>query len=322
MQTSIRLFLIAAFAVAALGAQPIVPARAADDTIVFGSAVSLTGSLNKEGKLTQEGYDFWVNYVNAHGGLKVGGKRYKVAIKYYDDESKPANAAQLAERLIDQDHVNFILGPYGSGTTFTVAQMVERKKIVMVEGNGAAEKVFNQGFKYTFGVLSPAKRYLERVIEMALTIKPRPKTLAISAASDAFSLEVQQGVVEYAKAHGIDGRLRQQVSRHRDRRVVGHQRDQGVEPGLDPQCRALAGRALDSEGPQRAKRSGQGICLLGRSGHPGLHELARPRRECRLRRRAVVGVGAVQSGSRRVLQNRARLRKRVCGRLPPPARLP
>lgn len=204
MQTSIRLFLIAAFAVAALGAQPIVPARAADDTIVFGSAVSLTGSLNKEGKLTQEGYDFWVNYVNAHGGLKVGGKRYKVAIKYYDDESKPANAAQLAERLIDQDHVNFILGPYGSGTTFTVAQMVERKKIVMVEGNGAAEKVFNQGFKYTFGVLSPAKRYLERVIEMALTIKPRPKTLAISAASDAFSLEVQQGVVEYAKAHGID----------------------------------------------------------------------------------------------------------------------
>ncbi len=179
-------------------------ARADGDTILFGSAVSLTGSLNKEGKLTQEGYEFWKSYVNAHGGIKVGGKTYKVDIKYYDDESKPSNAADLAERLIDEDHVNFILGPYGSGTAFTVAQMVERKKIPMVEGNGAAEKIFNQGFRYTFAVLSPAKRYLERVLEMSLTLKPRPTSLAISAASDAFSLEVQQGAVDYAKAHGIN----------------------------------------------------------------------------------------------------------------------
>jgi branched-chain amino acid transport system substrate-binding protein len=179
------------------------PAPAAPDTIVFGSAVSLTGSLAKEGKLTQEGYDFWKDYVNAHGGIKVGAKTYKVDIKYYDDESKPANAAQLAERLIDQDHVNFILGPYGSGTAFTVAQMVERKKIPMVEGNGAAEKIFNQGFRYSFAVLSPARRYLEGMIDMALHLKPRPKTIAISAASDAFSLEVQAGAADYATAHGI-----------------------------------------------------------------------------------------------------------------------
>lgn len=179
------------------------PVAAADDTIVFGSAVSLTGSLAKEGKLTQEGYDFWKNYVNAHGGIKVGKKAYKVDIKYYDDESKPASAAQLAERLIDQDHVNFILGPYGSGTAFTVAQMVERKKIPMVEGNGAAEKIFSQGFRYTFAVLSPAKRYLEGMIDMALHQKPRPQTIAISAASDAFSLEVQAGAADYASSHGM-----------------------------------------------------------------------------------------------------------------------
>ena len=37
----------------------------------------------------------------------------------------------------------------------------------MVEGNGAAEKIFSQGFKYTFGVLSPARRYLEGILEMA-----------------------------------------------------------------------------------------------------------------------------------------------------------
>ena len=203
MLRAIRLFLVAAFALASLGV-PATPLRAAGDTIVFGSAVSLTGALTKEGHLTQEGYDFWKDYVNSHGGLKIGGKSYKVDIKYYDDESKPNNAQQLAERLIDQDHVDFLLGPYGSGTAFTVAGTAERKKMPMVEGNGAAEKIFSQGYRYTFGVLSPAKKYLQRVLEMALTQKPRPQTLAISASSDAFSLEVQDGAVTWAKEHGLN----------------------------------------------------------------------------------------------------------------------
>jgi branched-chain amino acid transport system substrate-binding protein len=199
---ALRLFLIAVLSGTSLAALP-AAAPAADDTILFGSAVSLTGSLAKEGHLTQEGYDFWKNYINAHGGIKVAGKTYKVEIKYYDDESKPANAAQLAERLIDQDHVNFILGPYGSSSAFTTAAVVERKKVPMVEANGAAEKIFNQGNRFTFGVLSPAKRYLEGVLDMALHQKPRPQTVAVTAANDAFSLEVQQGVVDFSNGHGL-----------------------------------------------------------------------------------------------------------------------
>lgn len=198
-------FLAALGAIALCGALavPSVPVSAAGDTIVFGSPVSLTGSLAKEGKLTQEGYEFWKSYVNSHGGIKVAGKSYKVDIKYYDDESKNDTAAQLAERLIDQDHVQFILGPYGSGTAFTVAQMVERKKIPMVEGNGAAEKIFNQGFRYTFGVLSPARRYLEGVLALARAQKPQAQSVAITYASDAFSQEVAQGAADWASAHGM-----------------------------------------------------------------------------------------------------------------------
>jgi branched-chain amino acid transport system substrate-binding protein len=195
--------LLGILALCATFAAPSVPVSAAGDTILFGSSVSLTGSLTKEGHLTQEGYDFWKSYINSHGGIKVGGKSYKVEIKYYDDESKPATAAQLTERLIDQDHVNFILGPYGSGTTFTVAQMVERKKIPMVQGNGAAEKIFSQGFKYTFAVLSPAKRYLEGVLALAKVQKPAAQTVAITAASDSFSQEVAEGAAAWATANGM-----------------------------------------------------------------------------------------------------------------------
>jgi branched-chain amino acid transport system substrate-binding protein len=194
---------VLALALGAFALAAATPTAAEPPTITFGAAVSLTGQLAREGHLTKEGYDLWVSYINDRGGLKVGGTTYRVAIKYYDDESKNDNAAQLAERLIDQDHVDFMLGPYGSGTTFSVAQLVERKKIPMVEGNGAAEKIFNQGFRYTFGVLTPARRYFEGLLDIARESKPAAQSVAITSASDAFSQEVAQGAAAWATAHGL-----------------------------------------------------------------------------------------------------------------------
>src|SRR5580704_6596070 len=180
-----------------------VPARAsaADNTIVFGAALAATGATAREGQLTKEGYEFWKDYVNAHGGMKVGGKAYKVDIAYADDESNPQTAARLVEKFVSQDHVNFILGPYGSPNTATAAAVAERLKVPRVEGNGAAESIFSQGYKYTFAVLAPGRRYLEGVLDMALHQKNPPHTVAIATANDAISVEVGQGAAAYAEAH-------------------------------------------------------------------------------------------------------------------------
>jgi branched-chain amino acid transport system substrate-binding protein len=194
--------LIVAGALALTTAVP-APARADDNTIVFGAALAATGANAREGALTKAGYDFWKDYINAHGGMKVGGKTYKVDIKYYDDESNPQTAARLVERLVSEDHVNFILGPYGSANSATAAAAVERLKVPMVEGNGAAASIFSQGYKYTFAVLAPGFKYLQGILEMARTLKPAPKTVAISTANDTFSVEVGQGAADYATAHGM-----------------------------------------------------------------------------------------------------------------------
>jgi branched-chain amino acid transport system substrate-binding protein len=192
---------LGALACVALASSIPVVARADDATITFGAALAATGATAREGELTKEGYEFWKDYVNSHGGLKLGGKTYKVDILYADDESNPQTSARLVEKFVSEDKVNFILGPYGSGNSATAAAVVERLKVPMVEGNGSAEKIFNQGFQYTFAVLSPAKRYLEGILQMALTMKPRPQTVAIATANDAFSVEVGQGAADYATAH-------------------------------------------------------------------------------------------------------------------------
>src|SRR3989304_3800510 len=70
------------------------------------------------------------------GGVRVGGKYYKIKVIDYDDESTPARGAQLAERLINQDGVKFMLGPYSSGLTKAIAPVTEKYRIPHVQGNG------------------------------------------------------------------------------------------------------------------------------------------------------------------------------------------
>ncbi len=194
---------IATAALATVAPATVAPALPTGDMIHFGAPLGLTGSLNKESKLTQQGYDLWKEAVNAAGGIAVGGKKYMIDIKYYDDESKQDKSAQLAEKLLNEDKVNFLLGPYGTAAAQTTAAIAEKYEIPMVEGEGAAEKIFNQGYKYTFGTLTSAGSYLKGVVEMAAAQTPKPKTVVILSANDAFSVEVAAGAKKAAEAAGL-----------------------------------------------------------------------------------------------------------------------
>ena len=285
----IRLTLIAALVFGVCGA-PIAPAGAAGDTIVFGSAVSLTGSLTQRRPSRPRGLRFLERLHQLARRDESRRQDRTRSTSSITTTSRIRNtAARLVERLIDQDHVNFILGPYGSGTSFTVAGIAERTKVPMVEGNGAAEKIFNQG--YDTRSACSRRRNVSRGhprngadAEAAAARRSRSR-----ASNDAFSFEVRQGVVDYANSTHMQSRLREQVSREPDRRSVGHQRDQGGKPGHHPQRRAISQDALlvqqRSQGPER---QGEDLRLFGRTGHAGLRRNARQRRELRLRRSAVV----------------------------------
>ncbi len=173
-------------------------------TIILGAPLGLTGSLTKESNLTQEGYALWLDWINTRGGILVNGVKHPVVIKYYDDTSSANQSAVLMQKLITEDKANFLLGPYGSAATATDAAIAEQNQIPMVEANGAAQSIFNQGYKYTFGVLSPANKYLEGVIDMAATLNPKPTTVAMLSADDNFSLEVANAINDYAPTKGMN----------------------------------------------------------------------------------------------------------------------
>ncbi len=178
-------------------------AQAQGDTIVLGAAVSATGKYSTNGKHTRNGYDLAVKVINAAGGIKVGGKSYKVKVVYYDDESTPARGAQLVERLISQDGVKYMLGPYSSGLTKAMAPVTEKYGVPMVEANGASASLFTKGYKYLFAVLSSSEQYLSSAVALAGEVNAG-KTVRIAGAfeNDPFSQDIRRGVVTDAKKIG------------------------------------------------------------------------------------------------------------------------
>ena len=196
---------IAIGAILAVGLAAPAMARVDGDTITLGSSISLTGKYATNGLHTQRGYDYAVKVINEAGGVKVGGKSYKLAVKYYDDESTPARGAQLAERLIQQDGVEYMLGPYSSGMTKAIAPVSEKFGVPMVEAEGASRSLFTQGYKYLFAVLSTSEQYLATAIDFAAAKSSDPKGVRIALAfeGDPFSMDVRAGVIDKINEYGM-----------------------------------------------------------------------------------------------------------------------
>jgi branched-chain amino acid transport system substrate-binding protein len=171
--------------------------------VKFGAAVSLTGRLAREGTDTLNGYNLWLDWVNnEYGGIEIDGECYRAEIVSYDDESDSDTVSLLTERLIFEDEVDVILGPYSSGLTQVASQITEREDIIMVEGNGASESIFERGFINVFGVLTPASRYTQSGIELAAELGAETAVVAYEDA--AFAASVAEGAQQWLEEAGIE----------------------------------------------------------------------------------------------------------------------
>ena len=181
----------------------------AENVITLGAAVSQSGKYSTNGLHTMNGYDLAVDMINQAGGVTVGDETYQLEIVYYDDESTAARGAELAERLIQQDGVDFMLGPYSSGLTKAIAPVTEQYGVPMIEANGASRSLFTNGYEYLFAVLSTSEQYLSSAIDLAAELAeqegrdPASIKLALAFENDSFSQDVRAGVLDDAARYGM-----------------------------------------------------------------------------------------------------------------------
>jgi branched-chain amino acid transport system substrate-binding protein len=171
----------------------------AQGPIRIGASLSLTGTYAKLGKNQHEGYQLCQKDVNAKGG--VLGR--KVEFVVYDDQSLPPTGVRLYEKLITEDKVDAVMGPYSSPITEAVANVTEKYKKVMVSPLAATTSIFKKEprRKYIFMVISPAEVYLEGLIDMAA--RRGLKTVVVINEDTLFSKAAAAGATDLAKKKGM-----------------------------------------------------------------------------------------------------------------------
>jgi branched-chain amino acid transport system substrate-binding protein len=188
----------ALFGAVALSAMP-----AMAEDLVLGASVQLTGPVANTGRYYKDAYEFTIDKINEAGGVKVGDKQYKLALKLYDNQSDVNLSVRQYTQLISQDKVNLLLGPFASNFALADSAVSEKYQVPMVQGGGASDQIFSRKFKYIFGTLAPASNYFGSTIAMMKELDPAPKSVALLYADDAFDVSVADGTRPLLKDAGI-----------------------------------------------------------------------------------------------------------------------
>jgi branched-chain amino acid transport system substrate-binding protein len=184
--------------VAAASALPLAmaPAAAQGKPLVLGASLSLTGIYADGGKYCLEGYSLAIKQINAAGG--VLGRQ--LALKYYDDQSDGATGVRLYERLINEDKVDVIVGPYGTAITAPTTNVAEKYKMPMICPETADVAMFSRGYRYIFQALGPVQSYLFGVLSIAHD--RGYKRLAVIGGDIAFAHSLANAVPVMARGFG------------------------------------------------------------------------------------------------------------------------
>jgi branched-chain amino acid transport system substrate-binding protein len=194
-----------AVSIAAAGATALlgIPA-AAQDVIKVGAPLPLTGPLAPEGLKQKRGYDLWAEAATAKGGIRAGGKTYKIEIVYTDYASNTPRAVQAAERMITEDKVNFLFAPFGSGATKAASAISEKYAVPMLAPTASSAEIFDQGYKYIFATLTGNSSVSVPIAKLVHEKSKDIKRVAILARNDLFPLAVAQEFEKAVKAEGME----------------------------------------------------------------------------------------------------------------------
>jgi branched-chain amino acid transport system substrate-binding protein len=176
-------------------------AYAQDRPIKIGTPLALTGGLAEEGKKQATAYQVWLQRINAAGGIDVGGRKRKVELISYDYQTDGNRAQQLAEKLINDDKVDFMTAPFGSGHTKIVAVVAERYNMPIIAV--ASSEPVHQGMTNLFGTLAPSRGLITSMITQFKATMPQLKTVAIVGRDDVFPKLMATALADQAPKDGI-----------------------------------------------------------------------------------------------------------------------
>ena len=133
--------------------------------------------------------------VNRLGGIGFGTGQHPVSVVFYDDESRAERVRLVTKRLIAEDRIDLLFGPYSAGLAAAAVEVAEEHGRLLWNQGGASDAVYRQGYRLVVGILTPATEYLAGLLSLVRDADPEAESVAILRASTgAFSRAVSAGV--------------------------------------------------------------------------------------------------------------------------------
>ncbi|MCC2592286.1 amino acid ABC transporter substrate-binding protein [Tessaracoccus sp. OS52] len=161
------------------------------------------GDFSEPGKGVQRGYEAWAEYVNQNGGLL--GRNVELLI--LDDQSNADRVASDYEKLINEDGVDLVFGPFSTRLVVPAAQVAQDYGFLFVEPAGAAAEVFEQGFDNLFYAAPAIAQDHYNNLAVYLESLPegeRPETAAIASMDDPFAQGTAYGLRDRLAEMGVE----------------------------------------------------------------------------------------------------------------------
>ena len=179
--------------------------------IKVGASLPLTGDFSGPGTAAEKGYKLWIDMVNKAGGLL--GRQVELTV--YDNASNPDTAVADYEKLITQDKVDLVVGPFSSKLVIPTSEVAAKYGYAFPEPAGGAPHVFDRGLTNIF-FCQPAASDTQGIpfvdYVLALPEATRPKTFAVITQDDPFTLGVVQAMEPLLTSAGLTEVLNEKYS--------------------------------------------------------------------------------------------------------------
>lgn len=177
-------------------------AALAQQPLKIGFGMSLTGPLAGNGKAALIAMEIWREDVNAKGGI-LG---RNVEFVYYDDQTNPSTVPGLYTKLLDVDKVDLVVSGYGTAVIAPAMPLMMQRNMCFMTLFGLN---VNSKFNYDryFQIMpagpDPAVGWTRGFFEAAMSLNPKPKTVALVGADAEYPHMALEGARAHVKRLGL-----------------------------------------------------------------------------------------------------------------------
>jgi ABC-type branched-subunit amino acid transport system substrate-binding protein len=159
----------------------------------LGLSLSLSGRYAEMGRQAFAALQLFAADQNAAGTLCLGGRRFRLKLECHDDQGIPERCAEIYRALCFERPVDIVLGPYASDLVRVAAPIAEQARKVLINHAGAADDLYQSGWRFIVSVPSPASDYFRGLAQMLGTLKFWRKRIALVSAPTPFAQAVIEG---------------------------------------------------------------------------------------------------------------------------------